>query len=124
MVYIYKNPNPNGLKVGDCVVRALSIALDQPWDKTYADLTLQGYVMGDMPSSNNVWSAYLRSKGFVCEAISEPMTISDFADEHKEGSFLTATGTHVVAVIDGDYYDAWDSGDELAQFYFFREDIK
>jgi hypothetical protein len=26
---------------------------------------------------------------------------------------MLATGTHVVAVIDGNYYDTWDSGDEV-----------
>jgi hypothetical protein len=31
------------------------------------------------------------------------------------------TGTHVVAVIDGDYYDAWDSGNEVIDRYFTRE---
>lgn len=121
MVFIFSNPNPHGIKVGDCVIRAISIVLGQSWEQTYADLSLQGYVMADMPSSNNVWSAYLRSKGFVCEAVAEPMTISDFADEKKEGSFLAATGTHVVAVIDGNYYDAWDSGDEVVSFYFYKE---
>lgn len=121
MTFIFSNPNPHGIKVGDCVVRAISIVLGQSWEQTYADLSLQGYVMADMPSSNNVWSAYLRSKGFVCEAVAEPMTISDFAEEKKEGSFLAATGTHVVAVIDGNYYDAWDSGDEIVSFYFYKE---
>lgn len=121
MAFIFSNPNPHGIKVGDCVIRAISIVLGQSWEQTYADLSLQGYVMADMPSSNNVWSAYLRSKGFVCEAVAEPMTISDFADEKKEGSFLAATGTHVVAVIDGNYYDAWDSGDEIVSFYFYKE---
>ena len=121
MAFIFSNPNPHGIKVGDCVIRAISIVLGQSWEQTYADLALQGYVMADMPSSNNVWSAYLRSKGFVCEAVAEPMTIADFADEKKEGSFLAATGTHVVAVIDGNYYDAWDSGDEIVSFYFYKE---
>ena len=121
MAFIFSNLNPHGIKVGDCVIRAISIVLGQSWEQTYADLALQGYVMADMPSSNNVWAAYLRSKGFTCKAIAEPMTISDFADENKEGYFLAATGTHVVAVIDGNYYDAWDSGDEIVSFYFYKE---
>ncbi len=58
------NPNPQGRVVGDCTVRAISKALGQSWEQTYIGLCLQGFLMGDMPSSNAVWGAYLRSKGF------------------------------------------------------------
>ena len=33
-MWIEYNPNPLGLRVGDCVIRAISKALDMPWEKT------------------------------------------------------------------------------------------
>ena len=42
-MYSYANPNPLGLTTSDCVVRALSILLNQSWDKTYTDLCLTGF---------------------------------------------------------------------------------
>ena len=63
-MWIEYNPNPLGLRVGDCVIRAISKALDMPWEKIYVDLCLQGFMMGDLPSSNAIWSAYLKHKGF------------------------------------------------------------
>ena len=58
------NPNPQGKNVGDCTVRAIAIATDQSWEKVYIDLCLQGYMMADMPSSNDVWTAYLAERGW------------------------------------------------------------
>ena len=42
--------------------------------------------------------------------------------DNPEGKYLLATGTHVVTVIDGDYYDTWDSGDEIPIYYFTKEE--
>lgn len=36
-MYEYCNLNPHGLRVGDCVVRAISKALGQTWETTYDD---------------------------------------------------------------------------------------
>ena len=58
------NPNPDANRVGDCTIRAISLATDQDWDSTYWDIALEGYIMKDMPSSNAVWSSVLMSKGF------------------------------------------------------------
>ena len=48
-------------------------------------------------------------------------TIADFCNDHPYGTYILATGTHVVAVIDGDYYDTWDSGNEIPIFYWQKE---
>lgn len=118
------NINPYGKSVGDCTIRAISLALDQSWDKTYFDLCLQGYKMGDMPSANNVWGAYLRSKGFKRSAIPdflpENYSVRDFCAETPKGIFVLACSGHVVAVIDGKYHDTWDSGDKVPIYYWER----
>lgn len=122
------NPNPDGARVGDCVIRAISIATGQDWETTYIGLAIQGLIWHDMPSSNFVWANYLANKGFRKKAIPdtcpECYTIQDFCGEHFSGTYILGTGTHTVAVIDGDYYDTWDSGGEVPIFYWEREEIK
>lgn len=81
-MYIYTNPNPQNALVGDCVVRALSIALNEPWGKIYLDLCAEGMISGDMPSSNAVWIKYLKKRGFTKHIIPDTCpncyTIADF----------------------------------------------
>lgn len=64
MGHIYVNPNPLGKKVGDCTIRAISLALDRTWDSVYAELCLYGFIFKDMPSTNSVWDSLLRDHGF------------------------------------------------------------
>ena len=58
--WVYFNPNPEGKRVGDCAVRALCKALGQDWEQVYTGLCLEGFALGDMPSADRVWGAYLR----------------------------------------------------------------
>lgn len=121
-MFIKTNPNPAGSYVGDCVVRALSLAMGKSWYDTYTELCLQGLLLCDMPSSNRVWGEYLRANGYERHMIPNECdgcySIKDFCGEYFRGKYIVGTGTHVVTVIDGNYYDTWDSGDEQPIFYY------
>lgn len=123
-MYIHFNPNPMQKRVGDCVVRALCKVTEQSWEEVYSQICLQGFKMCDMPSSNPVWASYLKMRGFrqlsIPDTCPDCYTVNDFCIENPHGTFVLGTGTHVVAVLDGDYYDAWDSGNEIPVYYFRR----
>lgn len=124
MSYEYYNPNPNGSRGGDCVVRAISFLTGQAWERTYVDLCIQGFILCDMPSINSVWGAYLKSKGFkpyvIPDNCPDCYTVKKFVSDHPWGEYMLATGSHVVAVKDGNYYDSWDSGDEIPVYYWMK----
>ena len=123
-MYSYYNANPYKIRVGDCVIRAISKALNQSWEDTYIDLTIQGYLMGDLLSSNAVWGAYLKSKGFIRDIISndcpECYTIEDFCNEYPKGTYIIGTGTHAVCVIDSTIFDTWNSSGETPIYYYHK----
>ena len=125
-MFRYVNPNPAHNLVGDCVIRAISILTDKPWEYTFMELCVWGYTMYDMPSSNAVWSAYLLNQGYkryvIPNTCPDCYTVEDFCKEHPYGKYLLATGTHVVTCIDGDFYDTWDSGSEIPIYFFTKED--
>lgn len=119
------NTNPTGKHVGDCTVRALTKALDLTWDQAYSMLAMQGYIMGDMPSSNAVFGAVLKAHGFKREIIPNECpdcyTLEDFANDHPAGTFVVGMSGHVATVIDGVIYDAWHSENEVP-IYVWRKD--
>ena len=92
-MYVSYNANPEEKRVGDCTV---------------------------------VWGAYLKKHGFVREVIPNTCpdcyTVADFCREHPKGTFILALSGHVVAVIDGKYFDTWDSGEELPIYYWHRKE--
>lgn len=126
MAFVFCNPNPAKNLVGDCVVRAISILTNKNWESTYMDVVEQGGIMYDMPSSNEVWGAYLKKIGYLRELIPNTCpdcyTVKEFCLDHPRGKYLLATGSHVIAVINGNYYDTWDSGDEIPIYYFTKEE--
>lgn len=122
MAFLLLNPNPKNARVGDCVVRALSIATRNSWEDIYTDLAVYGFMLCDMPSSNAVWGAYLKDQGYerkvVIDTCPDCYTVRDFCRDNPQGTFILGTGTHVVAVINGNYCDTWDSGDEVPIYYW------
>lgn len=126
MAYIYFCNNPrNKCIIGDCVIRAISCAMNKSWDTIYIDLCSEGFAMKDLPSANEVFGRYLYNNGFDKYSVSDRYlyTIKDFVHEHKVGTYLLGTGTHLVCAKNGDYLDTWDSGGEIVSFYWKREDF-
>lgn len=126
MAYFKTNPNPLKKLVGDCTVRAVGLAMDKSWEDAYVELCLTGMKLCDMPSSNDVWGAYLLNNGFERHIIPDTCpscyTVNDFCHEHPVGTYVLGTGTHAICVIDGTIYDTWNSGDKVPLFYFEKEE--
>ena len=124
--FVEYNPNPCGARVGDCTIRAISKVLKQSWEETYIGLAFQGFLMCDMPSANHVWGAYLRLKGLHRDILPSECpdcyTVRDFCRDYPKGEYVLAISGHVVAVVDGQYYDSWDSGSETPIYYWHRKD--
>lgn len=125
-MWIEFNNNPTGRRVGDCAVRAVSVALGTDWETAYSMIADNGYDMGDMPSSNSVWGAVLRQNGFYRTAIPsdypDDYTAEEFCRDHPHGIYVLGFGTHVATVIDGDIYDSWNSSQEIPQYFWYRKD--
>lgn len=122
MAWIEFNPNPNGIRVGDCSVRAICRAIGDKWERAFARIALEGFIMGDMPSSDAVWGNVLRRNGFERRTIPNTCpdcyTAEDFCRDNPSGTFVLAFGGHVATVVDGDLYDSWDSRGEIPIYYY------
>ena len=123
-MFVFYNPNPAGKLVGDCVIRAISKVEGQSWEDTFVGIVVESFKLCDMPSSNYVWGSYLKSKGYARKNLPDTCpdcyTVRQFCEEHPDGKYIVATGTHAVAVVKN-IYDTWDSSDEVVMYYWEKE---
>ena len=125
-MYVNFNENPRGnYYAGDCVIRAINIVTGISCDEIYTTLCAEGFYLGDWGNTNASWDWYLRSLGFKRHICPNDCpfcySLVDFANDHPTGKYIVATGTHAVAVVNGDYYDAWDSGHVTPIYYYTKE---
>lgn len=121
-MWVKCNINPALKDVGDCVIRAVGIATDQSWLDVYDAVCLTGREEFDMPSSDAVWGLYLYRHGFepfiLPRCCPRCVTVKAFCAMYPKGAYIIGTGQHAVAILDGDYYDSWDSGNQIASFFW------
>ena len=119
--FVYYQPNEKDLKdeFGDCQVRALSKVLDCTWLEAF-DMTIpicreeQTYTI--FGGSMSVKKSSLARLGFEYTGVSNKKgtkrpTVKSFAKLHETGRYILKVANHVVACVNGKYYDTWDSGD-------------
>lgn len=123
-MYKAYNPNPAKRRTDDCVVRAVCKALGLSWLEAYDLLAEEGRRKYDLLEANHVWIGFLKGHGFVMRVMSnlcpDCYTVRDFCADHPYGMYILGDGKHVVTVVDGDWYDTWDSGDLVPTFFLRR----
>lgn len=125
MAYIYYNPNPMQRRVEDCSIRAVSKALNIPWEKSFALISSKAFQMKDMPHSNSVWGSLLKEHGFhrrsIPDSCPDCYTAEDFLEDHPKGIYVLGFNKHVATARDGNLYDSFDSSQEIPQYYWTNE---
>ena len=123
-MFTYYNANPIAAREEDCAVRAVSAALGISWDEAFDLIAHNAKQMGSMMHRDAAWGSVLRQHGFIRRIIPNSCPdcylIKDFTIDHPFGDYVLGTGTHAVAVIDGDILDIWDSSYETPQYYWER----
>ncbi len=124
-MWINYNSNPVSARVGDCAVRAVAKALNIDWEKAFVLIAANGFIMGDVISSNNVWGSVLRQHGFYRHSLPNECpdcyTVKDFCKDHPQGIYVLGLEKHVVTAENGSYFDTWDSGNETVIYYWSKE---
>lgn len=126
--YAYYQPNDKDLKdqYGDCTIRALSKALGVSWAEAF-DLMMPLCREAQLTNLFNAPS-YMRKDffkplglewhGLSSKAGTNRPTVEEFAKDHPDGTYICSVAHHVVAVVDGKYYDTWDSGYKSLYGYY------
>lgn len=120
MGYKYYQPNKKDVKdkYGDCTIRALTKALGVSWLEAF-DITIPFCREYQTPNIFNLpckeEKEIMQRLGFAYTGVtnkkgSRRPTVAEFARQHKKGRYILNVANHEVAVVDGDYFDTWDSG--------------
>lgn len=109
----YYNANPKNRITGDCVFRAISVALGMKYNKVVLEMAIMqcktGYALNDTKGIEK----YLESKGWVKNPQLKhengtKYSVEDFVKTHKHGTYIINMANHVSVIKDGKNYDIWD----------------
>ena len=82
----YYNANPHGNNVSDCVVRAISVAENKSWDKTYEKLSDIAQKEGILLDDVKFVEKYLDQRyKRMCHY---SKTVGEFLQEYSKGIYL------------------------------------
>lgn len=127
MGYRYINVNPRNLYVEDCVIRSIALSERSSWDDIFMDLSVLGLDLCDKVDSNYVWQTYLKRLGYrkviILNSYKNNFTIADFCRINSKCEGLLGTGSHLVYVRNGNYYDNWDCGSKVPIWFFTKGDF-
>ncbi len=138
-------------KVGDCVIRAISIASGLDYKKVMKDLFERALDQGDFPNYERVYEPYLEELGFVKQKPQYHIQYDEAKDEngilihdHRDmpllrkvkrkkrlqdvdvdhnKSYIFLTRKHVTAVVNGEHRDIWNCGRWCANSYYERKEV-
>lgn len=127
------NANPKKRNTGDCVIRALSVALDKSYFDVLTDLQVlqqrNFYDIGDP----KLYGKYLESLGWKKQkqprqdnnrkytGVMWCRFIKFWRNQKYNRMIAHIGGNHIVAIIDGKIIDTWDSSGGCIGNYWVKE---
>jgi hypothetical protein len=96
-------------RIGDCTVRAISIALEQNYKLTMTELFALGLELGCMPNTHECWREYLSRKGWAETKFGKQLVRISSNKIPRDQFVLCHMAGHLVAINDNEIYDTWDS---------------
>lgn len=129
----FHNANPKGKMTTDCVIRAISTALNQSYAQTLLEMAQLSVETGYMLNENKGMDKYLAKKGWIkckqpkkldgtkytgkefCRTLMHPIYSEELAliRDGFDGHRMVANigGHHTVAIVGGQIWDTWNSGE-------------
>lgn len=125
-MYIYRNLNPKGKKVGDCVIRAVALATGIEYRKVFFELCKLADQLCDMPNSTDVFGKYLVDHGFTKAVYKVPKgskrdTVESLVAKHKKDILVIRVAGHTTCGYHGNIVDIWDCSDCAVYTYWIKE---
>lgn len=113
------NPNPKERNIGDCTLRSYCAAFGISWDKAF---DIASKVAKEQSSMIQYVADKVLTEEFNCVVDEkynkktvkgkDRITVNEFALSHPYGIYILHVRQHQVTIINGMYWDSWDSGEK------------
>lgn len=111
--FVYYNRNPEGETIGDCVIRAISLASDMD----YYEVEHKLYLLSELLECDKFCICcyrYLLDDVFKYPTVdAEGYSLEQFAKLHPYGKYIVRMDGHLSTIIDGVCYDIFDCTHEI-----------
>lgn len=120
-MFVYYNINPDGESTGDCVIRAISLALGMDYyDAIYNLLKSSNYFNCDM-LVKECYSNMLDDLGFA-KYYGNGRTVKEVAEDFYHDKLLIRIDGHLTCALYGDIYDTWNPSGEIVDIFWVISD--
>lgn len=120
------NMNPKDLKVGDCVIRALSLADDkEDYKRVYKELFEIGYKLCRMPNDKVVYEKWLKEHGWVKIKMpkkpnNKRYTLEEWINDNPDLTFVASIAKHLTFVDRCTLIDTWNCSYKCIGNYWIK----
>lgn len=117
-MFIEYNANPHNDNIDDCVIRAISKALNKDYWDVFDKLcdVADTYFNSDEINTMKVFHKYLDMLGYECREMTTKMTVKQFSEQFYKGTYLLLVNGHMTVCVNGNIYDTWNSSKYKVQF--------
>ena len=126
--YHFHNANPKGKNANDCVYRAISVALDLPYEDVMRDMTEFALKKGYAPNEDKLVRLYMESKGWATckeprDFDNKKISVERFLkiNAPKETLVVKAGSHHITLIKDGKVWDSWDCTKQTIHSYWRKK---
>lgn len=112
-MFIYHNENPNGYKIPDCVIRAISLALDIPYYDVVRLLHLNAEEFQCDELCKVCYEKLLDYDFELPHYVGNGKTAKEIAEDFPNDILLLRMEGHLTCSMYGDIFDLFDCSDEI-----------
>ena len=120
-MFVYYNANPNHERIGDCVIRAISVALNKDYyDILYELFNISNYFNCDMivkDCYDKLLSGYYNLKKYS----GMNKTVEQVANDFYDKTLIIRIDSHLTVSVNSIIKDIWDCSNEIVDCFWIVE---
>ena len=119
------NANPYKKKTGDCVIRAVCVALKEDWEDTYKGMFDIALKTGYAVSCKENYKEYLKEKGYEMKKMPKKVngkrySVKEFVEElaNPKKNYVLNLANHLTCIEKGTLVDIWNCSNKSVGNYW------